>query len=97
AVDELVGLGEELDLADSAAPALEVETRPGLAGPAMGVADSRGQAADFLERGEVEAAPPDKRADGAQELLAGGDVPGRRTGPDKGRALPRQSGAFVVT
>ena len=68
AVDQLVRLGEELDLANPAAAALDVEARAGLARAAIGLADARGQAADLLDRGEVEVAAPDERADRGEEL-----------------------------
>ncbi len=68
AVDQLVGLGEELDLADPAAPALDVEPRPGARGPPWCGADARGQPADLLDRPEIEVAAPHERADRAREI-----------------------------
>src|SRR5690606_9254937 len=62
AVDQLLGLGEELDLADAAAAALEIEAGARLDRAAIGPADPPGEPADLLERGEVEAAAPDERA-----------------------------------
>jgi hypothetical protein len=91
-----MGLGEELDLADPAAAALEVESGTGLARAAMRLADAGGQAADFLDRHEVEAAAPHERAQCGEELLARGDVAAGRTGADERGALPRQRRAFVV-
>src|SRR5690606_18596527 len=61
AMDQLVRLGEEFDLANPPAPLLEVIARSGFDRPIVIVADPRGQAADFLDCGEVETAPPDKR------------------------------------
>src|SRR6478735_5780054 len=89
AVDQLVRLGEELDLANPATTALDVEPRPGLARAAVGLADARGQPADLLDRGEIEVAAPDERTDRGEELAARGDVPCRRARSYERRALPR--------
>src|SRR5690606_36964362 len=96
AVDQLVRLGEELDFADPAAAALDVEPRAGLTRAAVGLADSRREPANFLDRHEVEAAAPDERANRAEEVLARGDVAGRGACADECGALPRQRRALVV-
>src|SRR5690606_3239011 len=96
AVDQLVGLGEELDLADPAAAALDVEARPRIAPAAIGTADARGQPADLLDRGKIEAAAPDEGAQRAEERLARLAVAGRGARADERSALPRQRRALVV-
>ena len=89
-------LGEEFDLANTAAPQLEVIVRLGRAGPALFVADAVGQTAHLVDRAEVEAAAPDEGADMVEERLACTDV--ARTGPrtNERRALPRQRRTFVM-
>jgi hypothetical protein len=80
AVDQLVGLGEEFDLADAAAPALEIVARPHDLPGGIVVADARGQSPDLGNRPEIEAAPPDKRADRVEKGLP------RATSPEAARA-----------
>ncbi len=91
-----MGLGEEFDLADAAAPALQVEPGAGLARAGVIGADAFGQPADFLDRAEIEAAPPYEGANGGEEALAGGDVARRRPGADECGALPRDGGTFIM-
>ena len=63
AVDHLLDLDEELDLADAAAAALEVEAGPDRRALAEMVADPRGDLAHLLDHSEIERAPPDERLD----------------------------------
>ena len=63
-------LREELDLADAAAPALEVVAGAERLALRMMVADAAGDAADLADRAEIERAPPDERADRVEETLA---------------------------
>ena len=55
-----------------------------------------GQAADLLDRGEVEAAAPDEWRDRLEEALARGNVSCTGARANERRPLPRQRGAFVV-
>ena len=79
-MDHLLDLGEELDLADPAAAALQVvagtEPRP----LREMVADAGGNLADFLDHSEVERTAPDERLDRLQEMLAEGAGRRRRRG-----------------
>ena len=94
AVDQLVRLGEEFDLADAPAPQLDVEPRPRFARTRVARADPRGQPADLADRPEIEAAAPHERADLAEEPLARGDIARCRARADERRALPRQRTRF---
>ena len=80
AVDHLLDLGEELDLADAAAPALQVEARAEPRALREMVADARGDLADFLDHPEIERAAPDERLDRLEEMLAERAVAGARRG-----------------
>src|SRR6185295_10763553 len=95
-MDHLLDLDEELDLADAAASALEVEARA--KGCALGemVADPRGNLADLVDHAEIERAAPHERLDRRQETLPEGDVAGARLRPDERCPLPRQSRRFVM-
>src|SRR5690606_3138940 len=88
AVNELVGLGEELDLADAAPPTLEIEAGPWLGRAGIVAADPAGKTADFFERHEIDAAAPDEGADRGEKLLARLDVTRSRAGADIGGAFP---------
>ena len=61
AQDQLLGLDEEFDLADAAAPELDVVAGDGdlAEWPSMGM-DLPLDRMDVLDRGEIEIAPPDK-------------------------------------
>ncbi len=70
AQDQLLGLGEELDLANAAATELDVVAgnRDGaMAGMGMDLALDR---MDVLDRGVIEIAAPDEGRDGFEESLA---------------------------
>ena len=97
AVDQLVDLGKEFDLADAAAALLDIEPRSRPGGAGMVGTDPLGQPPDFGNRAKIEALAPDERADRDQERLACGHIPGARPGTDEGGALPRQGRAFVVS
>ena len=60
AMDQLVRLREELDLADPPAPELEIVARFGTPRSALFVANAMGQSANFVDRTEIEAPPPDE-------------------------------------
>ena len=68
AQDQLLGLGEEFDLADAAAAQLDVVARDrDLAMAAMGM-DLALDGMDVLDGGEIQIAPPDEGLDGRQEV-----------------------------
>ncbi len=95
-VNQLLGMNVELDLADSAAPALEVESgTEGLALRIM-VADALADRPDLLDRPEIERSPPDERLDRVEESVAEPPVAGAATGTDEGRSLPAERSGFVI-
>ena len=75
-MDHLLDLDEELDLADAAAPALEVVARADLRALREMIADPRGDLPHFLDHAEIERAPPDERLDRVEEPLPKRDVAG---------------------
>ncbi len=95
--DQLAGLGEELDLADAAAPELEVVAEH-LDRPAEALvrADAQPHVVRVLDRGVVEVAAPDEGAQPLEERPAGVDRAGAGTGLDEGGALPGAADALVV-
>ena len=94
--DELLGLHEELDLADAAAAELDVVAFDrDLAMAAIGV-DLPLHVVDVGDGGEVEILAPDEGRQFAQQLLAGGDVAGAGARLDHGGALPVAADALVV-
>src|SRR3546814_585193 len=84
-VDQLQRLGEELDLADPARPALDVVGQI-LARDLRG--DRRLHRAQAVERAEVEVAAVDEGPQRDQEIFALGDVTGHRARLLPGVALP---------
>ena len=96
AIDQLVRLGVELDLANAAAPALDVEAWPYLARTLVGLADTHRQSAHLLDGGEIQAATPHEAADLLEKVVARRHVARRRARTDIGSALPGQRAAFVV-
>ena len=96
APDELLGLGQELDLADAAAPELDVVSGDGdPAAAAMGV-DLPLDRADMLDGREIEMATPDEGLQRIEEALPGLQVAGHRPRLDHGGALPVLAGAGVI-
>ncbi len=94
--NELLGLREELDLADAAGAELDV---------VPGDADSRETAermnlplhrVDVGDRGKVEVFPPDEGLQLREERLTGLDIAGGGARLDQGRALPVLAEALVV-
>ena len=80
--DELAGLGEELDLADAALAELEVVAgHPDRAGEALVGADAAAHVLGVLDRGEVEVAAPDERAEALEEAPRRRRSRRRRGGP----------------
>ena len=95
-VDQLMGLGEELDLADAAATQLQIVAGLRNAGTAVLIANAVGQPADFIDRTEIKASAPHEGPDMVKKLFAGCNV--ASTGPraNESRPLPRQCRAFVM-
>src|SRR5690606_34093586 len=96
AVDELVDLDEELDLADAAAAALEVEAGAERLALRVMIADQPADRLDFTDRAEIEAASPDEGMDRIEEIAAERRIAGAEAGADEGGALPGQRRRFVM-
>ena len=96
AVDQLMRLGEEFDLAYPAAPLLQVEARPGFERPGILLAYARGQPTDILDSPEIEAPPPDERTDRGQKIFGCRNIAGCGACTDEGGALPCQGRTFIV-
>ena len=96
AVDHLLDLDEELDLADPAPTTLQIKTRGDLRILREMIADARGNLPNFVDHSEIERAPPNERLDGVEKALPEGDIAGRRASTDECRALPRQSGELIM-
>ena len=77
-MDHLLDLDEELDLADAAAPALEVKARADVGALGKMIADPGGNLPHLLDHAEIERAPPHERLDRVEEALAERDIAGRR-------------------
>src|SRR5438270_11606425 len=90
AVNHLLNLDEELDLANTAAPTLQIVTWADLGAFRKMIADSSGYLADVFDDSKVQRATPDERPDGVEKTLAQAMVAGGGSRPDEGRALPRQ-------
>ena len=94
--NELLGLDEELDLADAAAAELDVVTFDrDLVVTAIGV-DLPLHGVDIGDRGEVEIFAPDERRQLGEQLFARRDIAGARPRLDHRRALPVLSDALVI-
>src|SRR5437899_13095070 len=86
AEDQLLGLGEELDLADAAAPQLDVVTQYlDCAAATMGV-DLALDRMDVVDGREIEMLAPDVGRELGEEGVADGKGAGDRVGLDHGRA-----------
>ena len=96
APDQLLGLREELDLADAAAAQLDIVPLDGDLRPALEGVDLALDGMDVLERPEIEVLAPDEGAQFGQEGFADGRIARRRPRPDHGGALPVLAHAFVV-
>ena len=96
ASDQLLGLGEELDLPDAAAPDLDVVSGHGdLAEAAHGV-DLPLHGVNVGDGGEIQVLAPMKGASPARKLSPGGDVARDRPGLDERGALPVLAYGLVV-
>ena len=97
AVDHLLCLGEEFDLADPAATALQVKTGAERLDLGIMIADRQADRADFVDRAEIERAAPDERVDRVEEVTAERGVAGAGARADERGALPRQRGRFIIS
>ena len=96
AQDQLLGLDEELDLADAAAADLDVVARhPDRAVAAVGV-DLALDRVDVADRGVVEVAAPQERLEGREEAVAGRAVARDHARLDQRRPLPVLAVPLVV-
>ena len=95
-MDQLLDLGEELDLADPAATALQIIARAEFLPLVIMVADPGRDVADFVDHAKIEASPPDERPNGFEELAPEPEVPCAGPGADKRGPLPRQRRALVI-
>jgi hypothetical protein len=96
AVDHLLNLDEELDFADAAAPALEVEAWANLGTLCKMIPDAGRDLAHFLDHSKIERAAPNERLDRVEELASQLHVAGGGPGADESGALPRQSARFIM-
>jgi hypothetical protein len=94
--DKLLGLDEELDLADAAAAELDVVAGDGDLGMAAEVVDLPLDRMDVGDGGVVEIFPPDIGDELGEEGLARSDIAGDRPRLDEGGALPVLAEALVV-
>ena len=92
----MLGLGEELDLADAAAPELDVVARDGDAAEAAEGVDLPLHRVHVGDGGEVEILAPDERRQILEQHLAGLDVAGPRARLDHRCALPVLAERLVV-
>ena len=95
-MDHLLNLDEEFDLADSAAPALEVEARADMRALSEMVADAGRDLADLLDHAEIERAAPNERLNRVEESPAERKIAGSSAGADESGAFPGQSTRFIV-
>ena len=94
--DQLLGLGEEFDLADAAAPELDVVARRDDALTAPVGVDLAFDRMNVLDGGEVEGFAPQERAQVLQELLARQQIAGHRSRLYHRRAFPVLTHALVI-
>ena len=95
-MDHLLDLDEELDLANSAAATLQIETGGDLRALREMIANARGNLPDFVDHAEIERAPPDKGLDGVEKALPERDIARRRARANESGALPRQGRGFIM-
>ena len=96
AVDQLMDLREELDLADAAAAALEVVAGAEQLALNMMVANPVRDRTDLADRTVIERAAPHERADLGEEAAAEPDIAGCGARADESGAFPRQRTRFVI-
>ena len=93
---QLMGLREKLDLANAAAPLLQIEARPDIGWPLVMIPDPSGQQAHFFHRAKIHRRAPDKRINRIEKTLAARNVSCRGAGADESCTLPRQSRALIM-
>ncbi len=96
APDQLLGLRKELDLADAAAPQLDVVAMHGDPGAALVGVDLALDGVDVLDRPEIQVLAPDEGTQLGEKARAHGQVAGRGPRLDHGGALPVLAHALVV-
>ncbi|PAV68544.1 hypothetical protein WR25_00345 [Diploscapter pachys] len=96
AVDQLMDLREELGLANTAPPPLQVVAGAEALTTRIMVANAPRQVADFADRAEVQPAPPHERPDRIEEIAAERLITSRYPGPDERRPLPCQRLTFII-
>ena len=96
APDQLLRLGEELDLADATAPDLDVMILHRDSRAALMRLDLTLDRVDVGNRGKIEMPAPDKRVQLRQKALRRAAVAGHRAGLDQGGAFPILSDGFIV-
>ena len=97
AMDELLDLSEEFNLANAAAAALEVIAGAECLALFVMIADAQRDLANLVDRTEVERAAPDERADLGEEAAAECEVAGAGASADESGALPGQRRTFVMS
>src|SRR5439155_11308193 len=97
APDQLLGLGEELDLADAAAPGLDVVTLDRDSAAALMRLDLTLDRVDILDRRKVEVLAPDKGLQIREKAPRRAMVPGDRPGLDQSGALPILPDRFIIS
>ncbi len=96
APDQLLGLGEELDLADAAAAKLDIMAGHGDVPVAFHRMDLPLDGMDVLDGGEIQMLAPDERPQALQEGLAGLDIAGDGPRLDHRRPFPVLTHALVI-
>ncbi len=96
AQNQLLGLGEELDLADAAASELYVVTRDRDGAMALMRMNLALDGVNVFDRGIVEIAAPDKGHDCSQKILARLRIAGAGAGLDECRTFPVLTHTFVI-
>ncbi len=94
--DQLLRLGEELDVADAAPPKLDVVPLHRDGAVALEGVHAALHGMDVGDRREVEIFAPDEGRELAQELLAGLDIAGHDARLDERGALPVLAEALVI-
>jgi hypothetical protein len=94
--DQLLRLGEELDLANAAAPDLDIVPRHSNLSEAAHGMDLPLHGVDVGDGREVEVFAPDEGSEILQQAFPRGDVAGHGTRLDEGGALPVLADGFVV-
>ncbi len=94
--DQLLGLGEELDLADAAAAELDVVTEHRDPAAALVRLDLPLDRVNILDGREVQMTAPEERPELGEKALAIRHVACDRAGLDESGALPVLAGALVV-